>query len=106
MTPGEKEIMMIHEDGIYCSLDIIEKSGGFWITSSSKKPGESCSLQTAPQLPVTAASDLDSELEELLRDTHETSTPPVQSPTPEPGEARITERASHRTTGDLEAVVD
>ena len=97
-------ILRIHEDGIYCSPVRIERSGGFWITSSSKRPGESCSLQTAPQLPVTAASD--SELEKLLRDTHETSTPPVQSPTPEPGEARITERASHRTTGDLEAVVD
>ena len=48
MTPGEEEIMRIHEDGIYCSPDMIEKSGGFWNTSSSTKPGESCSLQTAP----------------------------------------------------------
>ena len=72
--------------------------------------GESCSFQTAPQQPVTAASDSDSELEELQRDTPEPSTPPVQSPTPgpplTPGAARITEEASHGTTGDLEAVVD
>ena len=50
------------------------------------------------------------ELEELLRDTPEPSTPPVQSPTPgphlTPGEARITEEAPYRTTGDLKAVVD
>ena len=71
------QIMRIHEDGIYCSPDMIEKSRGFWITSSSMKPGESCSLHTAPQQPVAAASDSDSELEELLRDTPEPSTPPV-----------------------------
>ena len=41
MTPGEEEIMRIYADGIYCSPDMIEKSGGFWITSSSMKPGES-----------------------------------------------------------------
>ena len=45
MTSREEEIMRIHEDGIYCSPDMIEKSGGFWITSSSMKPGETCSLQ-------------------------------------------------------------
>ena len=74
------------------------------------KPGESCSLQTASRQSVTAASDLDSELEELLRDTPEPSTPTVQSPTPgpplTPGAARITQEASQETTGDLEAVVD
>ena len=110
MTPGEEEIMGIYTDGIYCSPDMIEKSGGFWITSSSKKTGESCSRQAAIQPPITAASESDSELEELLRDTPEPSTPPVQSPTPgpplTPGAARITEKASHGTTGKLEAVVD
>ena len=77
---------------------MIEKSGGFWITSSSMKPGESCSLQTAPQPPIVAASDYDSELEECLRDTLELSTPSVQSLPPSPpgppltpGAARITE---------------
>ena len=54
------------------------------IKSSSRKPGESCSLQTALQQPVVAASDSDSELDELLIDTPEPSTPPVQSPTPGP----------------------
>ena len=39
MTPGEEEIMRIHEDGIFYSPDMIEKSRGFWITSSSMKPG-------------------------------------------------------------------
>ena len=34
MTPGEEEIMGIYADGIYCSPDIIEKSGGFWVTST------------------------------------------------------------------------
>ena len=110
MTPGEEEIMRINADGIYCSLDMIEKSGDLWITSSSMKPGESCSLHTAPQQPVAAASESYSELEELLRDTPEPSTPPVQSPTPEypltPGAARITEEASYETTEDIEDVVD
>ena len=81
-----------------------------WITSSSRNPGESCSLQTAPQQPVVAASNSDSELEELLRDTPEPSTVPVQSPTPgpplTPGAARITEEASYGTTEDVEAVFD
>ena len=49
MIPGEEEIMRIYADGIYCSPDMIEKSGGFWITSSSMKPGESCSSQAALQ---------------------------------------------------------
>ena len=87
-----------------------EKSGGFWITSYSMEPGGTCSLQTAPQLPVTAALDSDLELEEVQRDTPEPITPPVQSSTPgpllTPGAARITEEASHKTTGDQEAVVD
>ena len=92
---------------------MIEKSGGFWITSSSKKPGESFSRQAALQPPIAAASDSNPELEELLRDTPEPSTPPVQSPSPPPpgpllapGAAKIAEEASHGTTEDLEAVVD
>ena len=56
-----------------------DKSGGFWITSSSMEPGETCSLLTAPWLPVTAASDSVLEFKELQRDT-----PPVQSPTAGP----------------------
>ena len=98
MTPGEEEIMGIYTDGIYCSPDMIEKSGGFWITSSSMKTGESCSRQAAIQPPITAASESDTELEELLRHTPEPSTPPVQSPTPEPpltpGVARVTEEVA------------
>ena len=48
--------------------------------------------------------------EELLRDTPEPSTPPVQSPIPRspltPGAARITEGAFYEPTEDLGAVVD
>ena len=110
MTPGEEEIMRIYENRIYCPPDMIVKSGGFWIISSSMKPGQSCLLQTAPKQPVVEASHSDLELEELLRDTTEPSTPPDQSPTPEspltPGAARITEGASYGTTEDMEAVVD
>ena len=32
MTPGEEEIMRIYEDGIYRAPDLIERTGGFWIT--------------------------------------------------------------------------
>ena len=63
---------------------MIEKPGGFWITSSIMKPGESCSLKITPQQPVVEASDSDSELEELLRNIPEPGTPLVQSPAPEP----------------------
>ena len=49
-------------------------------------------------------------LEELLRDTPEPSTPPVQSPAPgpllTPGAAKITEEASYGKTEDMGAVVD
>ena len=78
MTPGEEEIMKIHTDGIYCSPDMIEKSGGFWITSSSVKPEKSCSRQAALHSPITAAFESDSELEELLRDrTYPLPRPPT-----------------------------
>ena len=83
---------------MYCSPDMIEISGGCWITSSSMKPGESCSRQTALQPTIVAASDSDAELEELIKDTPELSTPSVQSPSPPgppltPGAARTTEEA-------------
>ena len=32
MNPGEKEIMRIYEDGIYRTTNMIERSGGLWIT--------------------------------------------------------------------------
>ena len=32
MNPGEKEIMRIYEDGIYRATNMIERSGGLWIT--------------------------------------------------------------------------
>ena len=102
--------MKTYEDGIYCSPDMIEKSGSFQNTSSSRNLGECCSLQTAPQQPVAAASESYSELEEILSDTPEPSTPPVQSsasgPLLTPGATKITEEASYGTTEDMGAVVD
>ena len=32
MNPGEKEIMRIYEGGIYRTTNMIERSGGLWIT--------------------------------------------------------------------------
>ena len=32
MTPGEEKIMRIYEDGIYRTSDLIERTGGLWIT--------------------------------------------------------------------------
>ena len=45
MTLGEEEILNIHEDGIYRAPDMIELSGGLWITGD---PRVIYSLQTAP----------------------------------------------------------
>ena len=102
--------MKAHEDGIYCSPDMIEKSGSFQNTSSSRNLGESCSLQTASQQPVAAASESYSELGEILSDTPEPSTLSVQSPASgpllTPGAAKITKEASYGTTEDMGAVVD
>ena len=32
MTPGEEDIMRIYEDGNYRATNMIERSGGLWIT--------------------------------------------------------------------------
>ena len=32
MTPGEEEIMRIYQDGIYRTPDLVERTGGLWIT--------------------------------------------------------------------------
>ena len=82
---------------------MIEISGGCWITSSSMKPGESCSRQTALQPTIVAASDSDAELEVLIKDTPELSTPSVQSPPPPPPGPPLTPGAARTTE---EAVVD
>ena len=59
MTPGEEEIMRIYEDGIYRVPDLIERTGGFWITGRSSPLLESA---------VIALVDMiDPELDELLR---------------------------------------
>ena len=67
-------------------------------------------MKTAPQQSVVETSDLDTELEELLRETLVPGTPPVQSPSPgyplTPGAARITEEALYEPAIGLEDVVD
>ena len=72
--------------------------------------GRAALYRQLPSKPVAAASESYSELEELLRDTPEPSTPPVESPAPgpllTPGAAKITEEASYGTTEDMGAVVD
>ena len=69
--------MRIYEDEIYYPPDMTEKPGSLLITGSNVRPGENCSLHTAPQEPVVETSDSDSELEELLRDTPEPGTPSI-----------------------------
>jgi hypothetical protein len=63
MTPGEEEIMRIYEDGIYRAPDLIERTGGFWITGRI-----SPLLESAVFAPVDMI-DSDPELDELLRDS-------------------------------------
>ena len=67
-------------------------------------------MQTAPQQSVVETSDLDSELEELLRETLVPGIPPAQSPTPgyhlTPAVAMITEEAFYEPAEDMEDVVN
>ena len=63
MTPGEEEIMRIYEDGIYRAPDLIERTGGLWITGRI-----SPLLESAVFAPVDMI-DSDPELDELLRDS-------------------------------------
>ena len=63
MTPGEEEIMRIHEDGIYRTSDLTERTGGLWITGRISPSSE-------PTLfPSVEIVDSDPELDELLRDS-------------------------------------
>ena len=76
MTPGDKEIMRIYEDGIYRATNMIERSGGLWIT------GRISPLLDPPILTPVEIIDSDPELDELLRDSPdlwESSTPPYPS---------------------------
>jgi hypothetical protein len=77
MTSGEEEILRIHEEEIYRTPDMIELSGGLWITGD---PRGSCSLQTAPIQDAVEMDDLDLELEELLRNSLEPWTPSTLPP--------------------------
>ena len=63
MTPGEEEIMRIYEDGIYRTPDLVERTGGLWITGRI-----SPLLEPAVFTPVDMI-DSDPELDELMRDS-------------------------------------
>ena len=76
MTPGEEEIMRIYEDGIYRATNMIERSGGLWITRRISPLLDPSILTTVEII------DSDPELDELLRDSpdlRESSTPPYPS---------------------------
>ena len=62
MTPSEEEIMRIYEDGIYQASDLVERTGGLWITGRI-----SPLLEPTLFTPVEIV-DSDPELDELLRD--------------------------------------
>ena len=72
MTPGEEEIMRIYEDGIYRAPDLIERTGGFWITGRI-----SPLLESTVSVPVDEI-DSDPELDELLRDSPDILEPSFQ----------------------------
>ena len=63
MTPGEEEIMRIYEDGIYRAPDLIERTGGFWITGRISPLLESTVIAPVDEI------DSDPELDEPLRDS-------------------------------------
>ena len=76
MTPGEEEIMRIYEDGIYRASDLVERSGGLWIT------GRISPLLDPTIFTPVETIDSDPELDELLRDSPdiwESSTTPYSS---------------------------
>ena len=78
MTPGEEEIMRIYEDGIYRTSDLIERTGGLWITGRIS-PSSGPTLFPAEETEEIVDTDL--ELDELLRDSPDIwETPPAISP--------------------------
>ena len=111
MTLGEEEILRLYEEGIYQAQDMMQLLGGLWITGD---PWKSCSLQTAPipiPIPDTVEmEDLDSELEELLRDSLEIWTPPTQPTPPDyphlPGVVWTAEQLVYAAGRDMERLRD
>ena len=63
MNPGEKEMMRIYEEGIYRTTNMIERSGGLWIT------GRISPLLKPTIFTPVETMDSDSELDEPLRDS-------------------------------------
>jgi len=55
INPDEEEIMGIYDDGIYCPLDMTEKTEGLHTKGSSIRDGRSCFLQASPHHPVMKA---------------------------------------------------
>ena len=66
MTPGEEKIMRIYEDGIYRTSDLIERTGGLWITGRIS-PSSEPTLFSSEE--IEEMVDTDPELDELLRDS-------------------------------------
>ena len=66
MTPGKEEIMRIYEDGIYRTSDLIERTGGLWITERISPTSEPILF---PAEKIEEIVDTDPELDELLRDS-------------------------------------
>ena len=70
MTPGEEEIMRIYEDGIYRTSDLIERTGGLWITGRIPPSSEPPLFSSEGTEEIV---DTDPELDELLRDSPDNS---------------------------------
>ena len=107
MTPGEEEIMRIYEDGIYRATNMIERSGGLWIT------GRMSPLLDPSILTTVETIDSDPELDELLRDSPdlwESSTSPypsiLQDVRQETDQWRITAQATRIVTFTLQGILE
>ena len=107
MTPGDEEIMRIYEDGIYRATNMIERSGGLWIT------GRMSPLLDPSILTTVETIDSDPELDELLRDSSdlwESSTSPypsiLQDVRQETDQWRITAQATRIVNDTLQGILE
>ena len=107
MTPGDEEIMRIYEDGIYRATNMIERSGGLWIT------GRMSPLLNPSILTTVETVDSDPELDELLRDSSdlwESSTSPYPSilkdVRQETDQWRITAQATRIVNDTLQGILE
>ena len=107
MNPGEKEIIRIYKNGIYRATNMIERSGGLWITEWMSPLLDPSILTTVEII------DSDPELDELLRDSPdlwESSTPPypsiLQDVRQEADQWRTTAQATMIVTDTLQGVLE